>query len=80
MVKIRLLRTGARKQPKYRIVVTDEQRKRDGGFIEILGNYNPIKEPVEIKLKEDRYDYWLSVGAQPSKTVSELYKKYGKTG
>jgi len=80
MVKIRLLRTGARKQPKYRIVVTDEQRKRDGGFIEILGNYNPIKEPIEIKLKVDRYDYWLSVGAQPSKTVSELYKKYGKTG
>ncbi len=76
MVKLRLLRAGAKKQLKYRIVATDQQKKRDGGFLEIVGNYNPITNPPSINIKDDRYRYWLSVGAQPTKTVTELYKRY----
>lgn len=76
MVKIRLLRTGAKNQLKYRVVVTDGQRKRDGGFLEVVGNYNPIMDPPSIVIKKDRYNHWLSVGAQPTKAVSDLYKRY----
>ena len=79
MVKIRLLRAGAKNQLKYRVVVTDQQRKRDGGFLEIVGNYNPIIDPPSIVIKEDRYNHWLSVGAQPTKAVSDLYKRYERT-
>ena len=79
MVKIRLLRIGAKKQPKYRIVATDEQKKRDGAFIEMLGSYNPMSEPPEIVLKKDRYEYWISVGAQPTKSAHDLVKRYEKT-
>lgn len=79
MVKIRLLRSGAKNQTKYRVVVTDQQRKRDGGFIEIVGNYDPIMDPPSIVIKGDRYNHWLSVGAQPTKAVSDLYKRYERT-
>jgi len=75
MVKIRLTRVGTRKQPKYRIVVTDESEKRNGRFIEIVGHYNPMQEPAEILLKKDRFDYWVSVGAQPTKVVEEIARK-----
>ena len=75
MVKIRLLRIGAKKQPKYRIVAADEQKKRDGAFIEMLGSYNLMSEPPEIVLKRDRYEYWISVGAQPTKSVHDLVMK-----
>lgn len=79
MVKIRLLRTGAKNQIKYRIVVTDQQRKRDGGFLEIVGNYDPIMDPPSIFIKDERYNHWLSVGAQPTKAVLDLYKRYERT-
>lgn len=75
MVKIRLRRTGKTKQPSYRIVVADSRSPRDGRFIEIIGHYNPIRQPKELLVKEDRARYWLSVGAQPSDTVANLFKK-----
>ena len=66
MLKIRLMRIGAKKRPFYRVVVVDERAKRTGGYIENLGTYNPLTEPKEIKLKKDRIDYWLKRGAQKS--------------
>ena len=78
MVKIRLLRIGAKKKPKYRIVVSDEQSKRDGKFIEILGRYNPTTDPSEIDIDTEKYAHWLSVGAQPTKAVFDIVKRYEK--
>lgn len=66
MLKIRLMRIGAKKRPFYRVVVVDERAKRTGGYIENLGTYNPLTEPKDIKLKQDRIDYWTKQGAQPS--------------
>lgn len=66
MLKIRLMRIGAKKKPSYRVVAVDERAKRTGGFIELLGTYNPLVEPKDIKLKQDRIDYWIKKGAQPS--------------
>ncbi len=77
MVKIRLRRVGAKKQPSYRVVVTDSRAPRDGRFIEIVGFYNPRTEPETVKIKEDRALYWLSVGAQPTEPVARLLKKQG---
>ena len=77
MVKIRLRRMGAKKQPSYRVVVADSRSPRDGRFIEIIGFYNPRTEPETTKIKEDRALYWLSVGAQPSEPVARLLKKQG---
>lgn len=65
-VKIRLMRIGAKKRPFYRVVAVDEQKKRTGSYIELLGTYNPLTEPKEIILKQDRIDTWLKQGAQPS--------------
>ena len=79
MIKVRLLRTGAKKQPKYRIVIADEQAKRDGRFIEIVGRYDPTTSPAQVEIKKDRYSYWKSVGAQPTKTVADLVKRYERT-
>ncbi|MCL5006168.1 MAG: 30S ribosomal protein S16 [Acidobacteria bacterium] len=75
MLRIRLARTGARKKPSYRIVVIERERARDGGFVEILGQYNPRREPVELTVKQDRVNYWLGRGAQPSETVRSLLKR-----
>ncbi len=75
MVKIRLRRTGKTKQPSYRLVVADSRSPRDGKFIEIIGHYNPIRNPKELEIKADRARYWLGVGAQPSDTVAGLLKK-----
>ncbi len=75
MVKIRLRRTGKTKQPNYRVVVADSRSPRDGKFIEIIGHYNPIRQPKVLEVKADRARYWLSVGAQPSDTVSRLLKQ-----
>jgi len=80
MVKIRLRRVGAKKQPSYRVVVADSRAPRDGRFIEIVGHYNPRTEPPTIVLKEDRIRYWLSVGAQPSKSVERILKSQGLLG
>lgn len=75
MVRIRLRRTGKTKQPSYRLVIADSRAPRDGRFIEIIGHYNPVRQPKELVVKEDRARYWLSVGAQPSETVVRLLKQ-----
>ena len=77
MVKIRLRRTGAKKQPHYRVVVTDSRSPRDGKFIEIIGHYNPRTEPPELEIDAERALYWLSVGAQPSEAVKRMLDKMG---
>jgi len=76
-VKIRLRRTGARKQPTYRFVVADARAPRDGRFFEIVGHYNPRRDPVEIVLDEDKVKKWLRDGAQPSDTVARLLAAKG---
>ena len=73
-VKIRLARAGAKKRPFYRIVAADTRSPRDGRFLEKLGTYNPNSEPSTVHLQQDRVDYWLGVGAQPSETVQRLLK------
>ncbi len=77
MLRIRLSRTGAKKQPSYRIVVADSEMKRDGRYVERIGYYNPRTEPLEYTINEDRALYWLSVGAQPSDAVRRLLDKQG---
>jgi len=75
MVTIRLRRDGKKKQPSYRLVVCDSRSPRDGKFIEIVGFYNPVRNPQELEVKADRVRHWLSVGAQPSETVARLLKR-----
>jgi len=77
MLKIRLTRTGKKKQASYRVVVTDITAKRDGRIVERIGNYNPRTEPLEYVIEEDRALHWLSVGAQPSDAVKRLLVKQG---
>ncbi|RLC61405.1 MAG: 30S ribosomal protein S16 [Chloroflexi bacterium] len=77
MVKIRLRRVGAKKQPSYRVVVADSRSPRDGRFIETIGFYNPRTEPETVTIQEDRALYWLSVGAQPTRAVDRLLRKQG---
>ncbi|WP_456390120.1 30S ribosomal protein S16 [Hydrogenimonas sp.] len=72
MTVIRLTRMGRKKRPFYRIVVTDSRKRRDSGWIESIGYYDPMTEPKTVKLDEERYNYWLSVGAQPSERVKKL--------
>jgi small subunit ribosomal protein S16 len=79
LLAIRLMRTGAKKRPSYRIVVKEKQSKRDGAYLENLGTYNPTREPAEIKLKADRVRYWMEKGAQPTDTVRRLIKANAKT-
>ena len=69
MLSIRLARVGKKKMPSYRIVVIDKRRPRNGRFVEIVGTYNPLKKPAEIKLDAERIKYWLGCGAQASDTV-----------
>jgi len=75
LLAIKLMRTGAKKRPSYRIVVKEKQSKRDGAYLENLGTYNPTREPAEINLKSDRVQYWISKGAQPTDTVRRLIKQ-----
>jgi small subunit ribosomal protein S16 len=77
MVKIRLRRTGAKKQPHYRVVVADSKSPRDGKFIETIGHYNPRTEPPTVEIDAERALYWLSVGAQPSAAVKRMLDKMG---
>jgi small subunit ribosomal protein S16 len=72
------MRTGAKKRPSYRIIVKEKQSKRDGAYLENLGTYNPTRDPAEVKLDMDRVRYWISKGAQPTDTVSQLIKVGGK--
>jgi small subunit ribosomal protein S16 len=75
LLAIRLARTGKKKKPSYRIVVIEKTRPRDGRFVEIVGTYDPLRQPAEIRLKEERVKYWLGVGAQPSETVRSFFAK-----
>ncbi len=76
-VKIRLRRLGAKKKPFYRVVVADNRSPRNGRFIEEIGYYDPMTQPAEIKVNNERAKYWLGVGAQPTDTVRILLKKSG---
>lgn len=75
MVKIRLKRQGAKKAPYYRIVVADSRAPRDGRNIEEIGTYDPLADPVAVKIDMERAKYWISNGAQPTDTVRGLLKK-----
>ena len=77
MVKIRLRRMGAKKNPYYRVVVADSKSPRDGRFIEEIGTYNPVTQPSEVKIDLERAEYWIKNGAQPTDTVRALLKKVG---
>ena len=77
MLKIRLRRMGAKKAPFYRIVVADSRAPRGGAFVEEIGYYNPITEPVEIKVDVEKAKNWMKNGAQPTDTVRALLKKSG---
>ena len=77
MVKIRLTRLGSHKKPFYRMIVTDSKARRDGPFIEILGTYDPLKEPSELKLDIDKAKSWIQKGAQPTDTAKRLLQKAG---
>ena len=76
MLAIRLARTGKKKKPTYRVVVIEKRRPRNGRFVEVVGTYDPLKKPAEVKLNADRIKYWLGVGAKPSEKVEILFKKY----
>ncbi len=78
MVKIRLCRMGSKKQPFYRIVVADSRSPRDGRFIEKIGYYNPLKEPVEVKIDIEKANEWKRKGAQPTDKVKALLNKVQK--
>ena len=77
MLRIRLSRVGKRKQPSYRLVVTDSRNPRSGAHLEIVGHINPLTDPATISLKEERLVHWLQVGAQPSDTAAKLLTKAG---
>ncbi|MFZ3122734.1 MAG: 30S ribosomal protein S16 [Thermodesulfovibrionales bacterium] len=77
MVKIRLRRLGAHKRPFYRVVVADSRTKRDGPFIEILGTYDPLKEPSEIKINVEKARHWLQRGAQTTDVTKKLLQRAG---
>ena len=74
MLMIRLARIGKKKRPFYRIVVTEKTRPRNGRFVEIVGTYDPLKKPAAIDMKEERVQYWLGKGAQPSDTVRSFLR------
>ena len=77
MVRIRLRRVGLKGQPSYRVVVADKESPRDGRFLEILGHYNPRTEPAWIELDEPRVYHWLKNGAQPSESVTQIFRSAG---
>ncbi|MDY2610101.1 MAG: 30S ribosomal protein S16 [Eubacteriales bacterium] len=74
-VKMRLKRIGAKKQPSYRVVIADSRSPRDGRFIEQIGFYNPLTNPVDIRIDAEKAQKWLACGAQPTETVKSLLKK-----
>lgn len=77
MVKLRLTRMGAKKQPFYRIVTIDSRKSRDGEYIDQIGFYNPVSDPKQIVIDADKAKAWLAKGAQPTATVSGLLKQQG---
>ena len=79
MVKIRLSRGGSKKRPYYHIIVADQRNKRDGKHLERLGFFNPLSTTADVenfRVDKERYDYWMSVGAQPSERVLKLVKAH----
>ena len=78
MISIRLMRLGAKKKPFYRIIAIDSRKPRESKAKDILGYYDPLKEPPEIKVDLERANYWLERGAQASKTVQSLLNKVSK--
>jgi small subunit ribosomal protein S16 len=78
MLSIRLRRAGATRKPHYRVVVADSREPRDGRFVEVLGHYDPRKQPAVVKIDTERTDYWIGKGAQPSDTVRSLLKQQAK--
>ena len=76
-VKIRLKRMGSKKKPFYRMVVADSRSPRDGRYIEVVGTYNPLTDPAQVKVEEDLILDWLSKGAQPSDTVRNILSREG---
>ena len=74
MLAIRLARVGKKKKPFYRVVVMDKRKARNGRFVEIVGTYDPLKKPAEIKLNAERIKYWMGCGAQPSDTVRSFLR------
>jgi small subunit ribosomal protein S16 len=79
VLKIRLRRTGAKKQPAYRVVVAESTAPRDGTFLEILGHYNPLTTPTTFVVKDERVQHWLERGAQPTERVARLLTARGIT-
>ncbi len=77
-VRVRLTRVGSKKNPIWRVVVSDQRSPRDGRFIETIGQYNPQTEPSTIKIDEERLQHWLARGAQPTNTVKQLVKAQHK--
>jgi len=76
MVAIRLRRAGSKKRPFFRVVVTDSRAARDSSFVEILGHYNPRSKPALVDVKQERIDYWIGKGAQPSDSVRTLIARH----
>ena len=74
MLSIRLARIGKKKKPSYRVVVIDKRRPRNGRFVEVVGTYDPLKNPAEVKLDGERIQYWIGRGAQPSDTVRSFLR------
>ena len=78
MLTIRLARIGKKKHPYYRVVVTEKTRPRNGRFVEVVGTYDPLKKPAAVQINNDRVQYWLGKGAQPSDTVRSLIRSNQK--
>jgi small subunit ribosomal protein S16 len=77
-IKIRLTRHGRKKKPFYRVVAANSEAARDGKFLEILGTYDPLKNPAEFKVDSSKVDKWLNLGAKPTDTVRSLLKRDGQ--
>ena len=75
-IKIRLTRLGRKKMPYYRIIVADVEAKRDGRVLEVIGTYDPLKDPIAVAFNDEKLQYWLSKGAQPTRTVKSLISKH----
>ena len=76
MLMIRLARFGAKKKPTYRVVVIEKERARNSRSVEVVGFYNPVVQPTDVKLNHERIQYWMKNGAQPSERVERLIKKF----
>jgi small subunit ribosomal protein S16 len=77
LVKIRMRREGKKKHPIYKLIATDSRAPRDGGYLEVLGQYDPHTNPITLTIKEPRIEHWLKKGAQPSDTVRSLLRRNG---